>query len=227
MKSIVTEQATPADLKKFGLDKPAVAVTLNLGSARATLALGGTAGDDSVYARDVSKPMVVTVEKSLADDLKKAADDYRRKDVFEFRAFNANRVELTRAGQTVAFERVKGEGENAHGHVEARQPERRRRRQDEDRQRSSPASPTSAPTSFTDTTAKTGLDTPALTVYVEVRRRQEGRARHVRPERQRRVLRPARRARRGEGGGREIQRSDQGARRAVEMTCGCARLFPH
>ena len=80
MKSIVTEQATPADLKKYGLDKPDVAVTLNVGSARATLAVGGAAGEDTVYARDVSKPMVVTVESSLADDLKKALDDYRRKE---------------------------------------------------------------------------------------------------------------------------------------------------
>ncbi len=52
MKSIVTEQPTPAELKKFGLERPEVAVTLNMGSARATLALGAKSGDDALYARD-------------------------------------------------------------------------------------------------------------------------------------------------------------------------------
>jgi len=37
MKSIVTDQASPADLKKYGLDKPEVTVTINQGSARAVV----------------------------------------------------------------------------------------------------------------------------------------------------------------------------------------------
>jgi hypothetical protein len=113
MKSIVADNATPADLKKYGLDKPSAAVDLKMGSARATFAVGGKAGDNTVYARDVSKPVVVTVDTMLADELKKGADDYRRKDVFEFRPYNANRVEITRSGQTVVFEKVKGEGKDA------------------------------------------------------------------------------------------------------------------
>jgi len=113
MKSIAADQATPADLKKYGLEKPAATVNINAGSARATLLVGGKATDTTVYARDVSKPAVVTVESALMDDLKKGADDYRRKDLFEFRAYNANRVELTRGKDVVVFERVKGQGENA------------------------------------------------------------------------------------------------------------------
>ena len=57
--------------------------------------------------------LVLTVESALMDDLKKGADDYRRKDLFEFRAYNANRVELIRGKDVVVFERVKGQGENA------------------------------------------------------------------------------------------------------------------
>ena len=121
-------EATPADLKKYGLDKPEATVNLNAGSARATLLFGGKAADNTVYARDASKPAVVTVESALLDDLKKGADDYRRKDLFEFRAYNANRVELTRGSDVVVFERVKGQGENAAGQVAARQPEPCRRR---------------------------------------------------------------------------------------------------
>jgi hypothetical protein len=113
MKSIAADQANPADLKKYGLEKPEATVNINAGSARATLLIGGKATDTTVYARDASKPAVVTVESALMDDLKKGADDYRRKDLFEFRAYNATRVELKRGADTVVFERVKGQGENA------------------------------------------------------------------------------------------------------------------
>src|SRR3954468_19094434 len=101
MKSIVADTASPADLKKYGIDKPEATVNLNLGSAKATLLFGGKAADNTVYARDASKPSVVTVESALLDDMKKSADDYRRKDIFEFRPFNANHIEITRNGQTI------------------------------------------------------------------------------------------------------------------------------
>jgi len=113
MKSIVTEVAVPADLKKYGLDKPTASVDLRMGSATATLVLGGKAPDNTTYARDASQNTVVTIDSTLADDLKKAAGDYRRKDVFEFRSYNASRVEFTRGGQTVVFEKVKGEAKDA------------------------------------------------------------------------------------------------------------------
>ena len=165
MKSIVTEQATPAELKKFGLEKPQVTVTLNQGSARAVLALGGPSGDD-VYARDVSKPVVVTVDKSLADDLKKTADDYRRKDAFEFRAFNATRAEFTRGAQTVAFERVKGQGENAADSWKRVSPGRPTPTRARSKRMLAGLADIRA-VSFTDSTAKTGLDKPAMTVVVK------------------------------------------------------------
>jgi hypothetical protein len=166
MKSIVTEQPTPADLKKFGLEKPEVVVTLNMGSARAALAVGAPAGEDGVYARDMSKNMVVTVEKTLADDLKKPLDDYRRREAFEFRAFTANRVELTRGDQTVVFERVKGEGENAQDTWKRVSPNPA----DVDKAKMDSFLAGLADiraTSFTATTANTGVDKPALVVYAK------------------------------------------------------------
>jgi hypothetical protein len=165
MKSIVTNQATPADLKKFGFDKPQVTVSLGQGSARAVLALGGAAGDD-FYARDLSKPMVVTVDKSLAEDLKKTVEDYRRKDAFEFRAFNATRAEFTRGNQTVAFERVKGQGENAVDSWKRVSPTAA----DADKSKVESLLAGLADiraVSFVDSTAKTGLDKPDLTVVVK------------------------------------------------------------
>ena len=102
MKSLVAEDGS-ADLKKYGLDKPQYTVTLGAGSARSTLAIGGKAEEGSVYARELTRPMIFTVESTLADDLKKPAGDYRQKDVFDFRAFTAKKVEITRGGQTYVF----------------------------------------------------------------------------------------------------------------------------
>jgi hypothetical protein len=111
MKSIVASDASAAELKKYGLDTPALAVTLNAGSSRATLMIGGKTADNTFYARDASKPLVATVDSALVDELKKGADQYRRKDLFAFRSYTANRLEITRDGQTFVFEMTKGQGD--------------------------------------------------------------------------------------------------------------------
>jgi len=165
MKSIVADQASPADLKKYGLDKPEATVTLNIGSSRATLLVGGKAADNTVYARDASKPAVVTIESSLLDDLKKDADSYRRKDLFEFRPFNATHIEMSRNGQTIVLDRVKGQNDK---------PDTWKRvspaAADVDKEKMdgllSKLSNMRA-SSFVDSTAKTGLDKPALVVTVK------------------------------------------------------------
>ena len=166
MKSIAADSVPASELKKYGLDKPEATVNLSLGSARATLLFGAKAADNTVYARDASKDSVITVESALLDDIKKSADDYRRKDVFEFRPFNATRIEITRNGQTITLERTKGQGEAA--------PDKWKR-----------VGPTAGDltkeqsdgllgklsnirvASFVDSTAKTGLDKPAITVLVK------------------------------------------------------------
>ena len=166
MKSIVTSDAKPEELKKYGLDKPAVTVTIGQGSARAVVAIGGASGEDAVYVRDMSKPLVVTVEKSLADDLKKNVDDFRRKDAFEFRAFNATSIELTRGDQKVSFERVKAKDANATDSWKRVNPSAA----DSDKSKVESLLAGLADiraTSFTDSLAKTGLDKPAMTVLVK------------------------------------------------------------
>jgi hypothetical protein len=169
MKSIVTADATPADLKKYGFDKPAASVTLNLGSARATVQIGGKAEDNTVYARDTSRPMVMTVESSFADELKKGADDYRRKDIFEFRAFNATHIELTRNGQTVVFEKTRNTGKDAQTNPDIWKrvsPNPKDASKDTMDAMLSRLSNMRA-SSFVDAAAKTGLDKPALVVNVK------------------------------------------------------------
>jgi hypothetical protein len=112
MKSIASESVAFGDLKQYGLDNPAVRVTINAeGSQPLVVEFGSSAGPDGVYARDAAKSVVATVDKSLADDFKKSLDDFRRKDVFDFRAFNADRAELSWSGKTMVIERVKTEGD--------------------------------------------------------------------------------------------------------------------
>ena len=105
MKSIV--DAPDADGTKYGLDKPAATVRFGTGSSQATLALGGPAAEGTIYARDLSRPVVFTVESSILDELKKDPSEYRQKDLFDARGFNATRVEIVRAGQTSTFEKTK------------------------------------------------------------------------------------------------------------------------
>jgi hypothetical protein len=111
MKSIAAQDAN--DLKSYGLDKPDVSITFGLGSSKATLVLGKRTDAGTVYARDASRPMVFTVDASLVGDVKRPADDLRRKDVFEFRAFNATAVQITRGKETLAFEKTTGQGKDA------------------------------------------------------------------------------------------------------------------
>ena len=105
MKSIASPGA--ADLKEYGLDKPAATVRVMSGSSQAGLAIGKSAGEGVVYAKDLSRPMIFTVEAGLLDELKKPADDFRVKDLFDARSFNTRRIEIVRNGQTITLEKDK------------------------------------------------------------------------------------------------------------------------
>ncbi|HEY3384467.1 MAG TPA: DUF4340 domain-containing protein [Vicinamibacterales bacterium] len=111
MKSIVVPEA--ADLKAYGLDKPVLTAVVGTGSARATLLFGQKTDAGTVNAKDLSRPLIFTVEASLLDEVKKPADEYRRKDIFTFRAFNATSIQLTRGAEVLAFEKTKGQGKDA------------------------------------------------------------------------------------------------------------------
>ncbi len=164
-KSFVTNEASPVDLKKYGLDKPEATVNLSIGSSTLTLLIGGKVDEGAVYARDGSKPAVMAAESALADELKKGTDQYRRKEIFEFHAFNADRFDVTRNGQTVVFEKVKGQGDV---------PEKWRRvspnASDLDRDTLNgllSKLENLRASSFTESRAKTGLDAPAMSVLVK------------------------------------------------------------
>ena len=118
MKSLAAQEATPADLHKYGLVKPTAIVTLISPSGRTGMMVGTpspTTGAGStpptppapgmppgssepagegVYAKDAARPIIFTVDKTLADDLKKSPADYRLKDIFDFREFTGSKMEV-------------------------------------------------------------------------------------------------------------------------------------
>jgi hypothetical protein len=163
MKSIVTEQPTPADLKKYGFDKPQGTFVVAAGGVSTSLVIGGKATGDDVYVHGGARPIIGTADGGLLKDLQKGPDEYRRKEIFAFRAYTTDRLEFTRDGQTIVFEKVKAQGQT---------PEKWHR-----------VSPNAGDpdgmgmenlmvklesvraAAFVDSTAKTGLDKPSLSVY--------------------------------------------------------------
>ena len=137
-----------------------------MGSARATLLVGSKAENNTVYARDASKGSVVTIDSALLDELKKTPDDYRRKDVFEFRSYNVNRVEFTRNAETVAFEKVKSDGKDAVEKWRRVSPNPADADKDKMDSLLNRVSNMRA-SSFVDSSAKTGLNAPAMTVVAK------------------------------------------------------------
>ncbi len=160
--SAITAEGPDLDLKAYGLDTPATTVAIGAGSASATLEVGTAADDGKVYARDPSRPLVFTVDKGIADELDKDAGDFRQQDLFEFRPFNATRIEFVRGDRTDAFERVKGENGDTW---------RRTAPEEKDVDTAKVDAVLSAfsnlrAASFVDSTRGTGLDQPAVVVSV-------------------------------------------------------------
>lgn len=84
MSKLVEEN--PQDLAKYGLDKPSMTVTIGAGSAKTVFEVA-KAKDGETYARDASRPIVFMIDTTLQTDLEKNFDDYRKKELFEFRPF--------------------------------------------------------------------------------------------------------------------------------------------
>jgi hypothetical protein len=108
MSKLVEEN--PKDLAKYGLDKPAMTVTIGAGSAKTVLEVGKPK-DGETYARDASRPIVFMVDTTLQGDLEKGFDDYRKKELFEFRPFYLARLravlDAPAGAKTYEFEKQK------------------------------------------------------------------------------------------------------------------------
>lgn len=105
MSSVISEgnPPTPAELRTYGLDAPRLVATVGSGSNTATLAIGAARDEASAYARDLSRPIVFTVDAALLTDLQKGPDDLRVKDIFELNAFSAQSLDVTHGATVVAY----------------------------------------------------------------------------------------------------------------------------
>ena len=108
--SVEVERAD--DLGPFGLDVPRLTVTVGLDSSAATLLIGNDNAGGLVYARDLARDLVFTVDQSLVDELTQGPSEFRRKDLFAFRPFNATRVEIDRTDDRWVFEKRTSETED-------------------------------------------------------------------------------------------------------------------
>ena len=118
MRSVVTEGTSDTEtvedgLAEYGLSEPRLTTTIRLGSATATLLVGDQAPDGTSYARDATRSVVFTIDSSLMTDLERSADEYRDKDLFDFRAFNASWLEIEQSDTTVVFEKAGAESEES------------------------------------------------------------------------------------------------------------------
>ena len=189
MKSIVTEQATPADLKKFGLDKPLGHGHAEPGQrARRRWRSAEPSGRRRLRTRRVE-----AARRHRRQVARRRPEEDRRRLPAEGRVRvprvqRDSSVEFTRGSQTVAFERVKGTGRKRRRLLEARQPERRRCRQEQGRGAARRARRHPGHLLHRldrqDRPRQAGDDGRR-----QVRGRQEGRARELRQERQRRLRR--------------------------------------
>jgi hypothetical protein len=166
MKTIAA--AEPAQLAEYGLDKPEATIRLGTGSAQAVLLIGKPAGDGVVYAKDASRPAVFTIDAALVTDVTKETAEFRQKDLFDARPFNATRLEITRGAETLVFEKTKTKNKEGQEEEKWRQAAPSARDLDQPKAESLVSAVTGArATSFVDSTAKTGLDKPELAITVK------------------------------------------------------------
>ncbi len=105
VQKFVTE--VTADLKPYGLDRPELTARLTSDGKTQTLLVGKSV-DGTRYAKRDDSASIFTVGENLLADLKKDGNDFRRKDIFDFRAFTANRIEVARGADVLSFEKIKG-----------------------------------------------------------------------------------------------------------------------
>ena len=110
----------------------------------------------------------MTIDANLMDELKKEPGDFRQKDLFDARSFNAARIEVLRDGQTVAFEKTKSKNKEGQEEEKWRQVAPTAQDADQSKVDNLLSSVTQIrATSFVDTAAKTGLDAPALRIAIK------------------------------------------------------------
>jgi hypothetical protein len=114
-------EEAPREPKAYGLDRPAASVRAGSADAPVVLHLGHDTGDDTVYGTVEGRPEIFTVDLALLEALQRDPAEYRQKDLFDARAFNATRLEITRDGALRAFEKRAAKTDDGRDEQEWRQ----------------------------------------------------------------------------------------------------------
>ena len=157
--------AEATSLGEYGLDKPETTIQLGAGSSQAALLIGKAAEEGTVYAKDQSRPLVVTIESTLLADVNKDTGAFRQTDLFDGRAFNATRLEVTRNGQASVFEKTKTKNKDGQDEEKWKQSAPTARDVDQTTVDNLISAVTAArAASYVDSSPKSGLDKPELTI---------------------------------------------------------------
>jgi len=106
MESVVTEQATAADLARTGLDASARQLVLRFGpedSKAVTLEIGRKTEDGKYYARDRSSRLIVTINPAVVDDLDKGFKNLRASRLLEVASYEITAFDVITDGNTRTF----------------------------------------------------------------------------------------------------------------------------
>ena len=99
---------TPDHLGKYGLEPPAITLSVVEGKDTATLQVGKKEGEN-YFARDTSRPMIFLINADLHEKLAEKFSDLRDKTVLHFQADDINHVEIHNANGTIAMTRKSAE----------------------------------------------------------------------------------------------------------------------
>jgi hypothetical protein len=106
-KEFLSEDKKPADIKKFGLEKPEYQVSLAMPAANKDIVISLHKDGDKSYAMTSETNKIIAFEGSLPGDLDKKADELREKKVSEFATWEAEKVLVRNGGFELAAAREK------------------------------------------------------------------------------------------------------------------------
>ncbi len=113
MESIVTEDAKPADLAKYGLGALARRVVLGLdGDKTLALEVGKKTDAGKYYARDASSKLVAVIPTAVVDDLDKGLKNLRAGRLLDVATYEVTSLDVTAGGTTKTFTKTTTKGKD-------------------------------------------------------------------------------------------------------------------
>jgi hypothetical protein len=112
MEAVASENAAPADLRKFGLVPPARAVTVGLtGGETRTLEIGSGASEGRHHVRVAGRPLVSIIPGALVGDLAKGMGELRAKRLLEISTYEVEGFDVEAGGTKRVYARTSSKDE--------------------------------------------------------------------------------------------------------------------